>query len=353
VLRKVNRPAGVVAYTEPWFDGLSDSFPLLNDTFGNQMNQNATNAGSPQAIHDGTDSVAWTGTNVAGSSVTFDSTTQADAGTKSVEVAAPSVGDVWQFAKGSTFVSTSYAAVTLRVYVDSGWGVGDEVSVYGYDTSLASTLTNVVLLNDYIDTGLTGAWQSALIPWVDLGIPTSGTFEFDAFRMELVSKQGAAPTFYIDTFQAVTGTDAYAFVTDTPFGQEFHVHSIVVSIADALAGTLTDGTMPGLAYDDILGVSTLNFGIKLRQRRNGVIVFNVVIRSIQDLLAMGFQLTNVMSDGTNTAVIATLPFPTTPLILAGGPGDRLEVLISDDLSGLLEFKALCRGALQQPTATVG
>ena len=75
-----NGDVGVIAYTQPLKELSPLNVPAINPTFGNQMARDAAFTGTPDVVHDGIDSVAWTGTNIVGARVTFNSTNQFHSG---------------------------------------------------------------------------------------------------------------------------------------------------------------------------------------------------------------------------------------------------------------------------------
>ena len=66
--------SGLLVYTVPREQPIPKILPFINDTYGAAMNQNAAFGGTPVNIHNGIDSVLWTGSEPIGTKVTFDST---------------------------------------------------------------------------------------------------------------------------------------------------------------------------------------------------------------------------------------------------------------------------------------
>jgi len=320
--------------------------PFLNVEYGNSMNQNGAFSGSAINVHDGIDSALWTGSQITGTKVTFNSTNIGTgwppAGTKSVLVDNPAANDVWQFAKGSDQDLTNYSAFSMEVYIDKDWTAGDSVSIYGWNVSGAAIVGNKVLLENYINEADFDVAQSVSIPLVDMGLVGE---TISAFRMEQESKAGKAAKFYMDTLaiQETGGGIEYKISHDST--TRYCVNEFVITISDALAGTLANGAgMLPLSYDKILGVSSLSNGILLKSVNDGVVDFSASLSSITDFLAAGFKIENAMSDGTNTSVQLVQSFPD-PLIVKGATDlNSISITISDDLTGLLKFSALLRGS---------
>ncbi len=126
----------------------------------------------------------------------------------------------------------------------------------------------------------------------------------------------------------------------------FCVTELRIAIADVLAGTVTDGTMEGLAYDKLLALASLANGILFSRVAKGKIVFSVPIKQLGDFLATGSDMVNHISDGTNTFITLLVKFPE-PIVLDGSRGDFLSFTINDDLSGLLLFTAAARGVIKK------
>ena len=338
--------SSLVVYTLNREQPMPKVLPFINDSYGNAMNQNGAFGGTPIDVHNGIDSALWTGSNITGAKVTFNSTDTGTgwppAGTNSVKIDNPAAGDVWQFAKGSDQDLTSYTAFSMEVYIDKDWTAGDSVSIYGWDVAGGVIVGAKVLLEDYIDETNFDVAQSVAIPLVDFGL-TGQTIS--AFRMQQETKAGKAAKFYIDTLAIQeTGGGIEFRVTHDP-STRYYVNRLTISISDALAGVLANGAgMIPLSYDQILGVGTLSNGIILRSVINGEASFSASLTSISDFLSVGFEIKNALSDGTNTFITLEQEFPD-PLIIKGANNlNFLSMTVSDDLTGLLKFSALLRGS---------
>ena len=102
--------------------------------------------------------------------------------------------------------------------------------------------------------------------------------------------------------------------------------------------------MPGLAYDQLLGLSSLTNGIILTRVHDGDTHTSDSLRQLGDFLAAGFTITQGISDGTNTMIVLELVF-NQPIVLY--PNDTInyfKITTSDNLSGLLELRATAIGA---------
>ena len=330
--------SGLVTLTERLRKYSPDSAPFLNDSFGGALNQNGAVSGTPILVHDGIDSVLWTGSNIVGTRVTFNSSDQAQAGSNSVKVDVPGAGNVWEFDKGSSQALSSYTAISFYIYIDSNWAPNsaDSVEIYGWD---GAEVGNRVAIEDYFDETIFNTWLPVNIPLADMGLSSS---TITGLRFEFVAKSSKAPTFYIDTLQIEETGGSIVFKASAPKQRPYHVHEFIISFADALAGTVTGGTMPGLAYDQILA-ETLTNGILITRRDNGTTTFARPFLSLGDFLGIGFEM-QTMSDGTNTFVTLSIKFRE-PLIIYGSKEENyMSISVQDNLTGLLKFSAILRGA---------
>ena len=208
-------PSALVVATRPLKTFSSGSFPFINETYGVEMAQDAGFGGTPDKIHDGLDSVLWTGSAVSGVKFTFDSADQnhTPAGSQSVKVDGAAVGNVMQFAKGSDVTITSYVGFSLWIYVDLAWEPGDDIQMYAWDTGTGTMVGNAISLQNYFDFAEFNVWQKLAIPFADMGL-VSGTF--DAVRIEVVAKAGTQPVWYLDDFQVEETGAAIEYIAEPP-----------------------------------------------------------------------------------------------------------------------------------------
>jgi len=309
--------------------------PFLNSTFGVEMAQNAAFGGTPDKVHDGLDTTLYTGSNVSGNKVSFDSTDQANNGTKSVKVNKPGLGDVWQFDKGSDLTLSSFTAITMFVYIDNNWGADDSVEVFGFDTGTGLQVGTSVMLEEFFDETTFGTWHKLAIPLTDMNL-TTGTI--DALRMEYTVKDGVAPLFYIDDIQFEQTGNPIKYTVAPPKGFWLRFHTIDITIVDALAGTVTDGTMPALAYNKILNEPALATGFVSAVKIGGLSITTFAVKTLQDFVTVpGQDLISAVSDGTNTMIKIRGSFPS-PILFKSEDGDEASITISDDLTGLISVK---------------
>jgi len=337
------RENGMLVYTEPRHVPLAKFLPLINTENGAAMNIDAGFSGTPDNVHNGIDTVYWTGSNIIGSSVTFNSTDTGTGwptdGTRSVYVNGPSLNDVWEFDKGSSLDLSGYVAITMQIYIDRRWNGADSVEIYGWDGSAEVGIR--AKLEDYMNETNYDVAQSITIPLTEMELESSS---ITGLRMEFVANTGTSPEFYLDQIQVQQSGGDVEYRTFHNVERQFSASKFVISIVDALNPAVTNiGGMDPLSYNQLLGVSSLSNGILLRSIIDGEIDFSGRLYNLQDFLRVGFKISNSMSDGTNTAITLEQDL-VTPLIIEG-PQSRnyISMSISDDLTGLLDLRAGLRG----------
>jgi len=309
---------------------------LVNSDYGADLNQDVTASGTPDSVHDGIDSVLWTGANVVGGKGTFNSTDRAYAGTNSVKWDNPALNDIIEFDKGSNMSVGSYVSLVMHVNIDKDWNAGDSIEIYGYDSGTASTIGVSVLMEDYLDITTFDSWQSVVIPLSDMGL-TSGTI--DGLRMKLIGKAGKAPKLYMDEIAFQEAGSSIVYSAGPPKGKIWRITHLTYVLVDAYAGTVTGGTMQSVPYDGFLGVSTLPNGTNIRRVQHGETRFSATFTDMIDYISTAAPKKILSgSDGVNTWVRLEAEF-INPIIFDGDAGDRYELVINDDLSGLLYYRA--------------
>ena len=331
---------GLMTYTQPFREYVSKSIVLTNDDGSPNMNVDASVSGATDGIHDGTDSVLWTGTALGGT-WDFASTAQAQAGTKSIDATATVNGDQAQLERSSSTPSSSWEVITGWVYLTSYNASKHEILLQWMLAGVADGST--LDLGTYINTGTTGAWQSFTIPLSDFGV--SGPI--DQLIITTTVTTGAAPNYYLDELDfRASGSVVYTGEPDKKTTFEFDEMDLIITDnvtgITAVAGATENATGHSLSYDKFMGLTALANGVTLRQTRLGVVLFSVTFRNLSDILFTAFDLITQVSDGTNT-IIKIRGRLSTFVLLEEEKGDKVEIVISDDLSGLLQFKALLRG----------
>ena len=330
------RHNGMLVLQERFVQFNPEVHPFLNSTFGNAMNQVVTFGGTPEIIHNGETSTEWTATANAG---TWDF---ADAGAISITNANNS--DSARFESTYAIDADGYTTLTGKINLTTYNPVNNTI---GLEFDLLGTPTgNSVDLDVYIDTGLIGTEQTFAIPKADIGLTNQ---DVDGFTITISRSGGSRPTMTFDDLQLEQTGAPIVFKSVTPPKTLFHITEIRAQIADNVTGIVTGSTttfptMPGLSYDSLLGVAALSTGIVVSRVQDGVVKDAFVIKQLGDFLTVG-DIINAFSDGVNTFVTISIRFPE-PIIMNGNSNSFISVTINDDLTGLLQFTASVRGAIE-------
>lgn len=326
--------AGAVVYTHPAQPYTRQVKFFENDEEGTDLAVNASFGGTPDGVHNGTDSALWTGSTIVGAAADFANADHPQAGTNAVEWIPTTVGSIIQFNKGSTLDLSGYTTITMYIYVDRRWGGSDNVTFYAWDLAGGTLIGNTVNLSDYFDPTNFDVYQKLSIPLADMGIDAS-TIQY--LRMELTATSAGAPEIYIDTFQ-IEETGGRTYKIGLTEGTIFEMDQFRIQATAVLAGT-------NLEYEKLMGL-TLTNGLVYSRVRLGKVAFSANLKSLEDLAFGGLHITNTITDGTNTSLIfeQDLNYPITLDKLT----DTLNISISEDLSSLLTLRAYAYGREYTP-----
>jgi len=344
-VHQLNGDTGLKVFTHELKQYEAKFVPALNATFGIEMAIDGAFGGTPDKVHDGLDSTLWTGSSIAGSKFTFNATPPTASpvsGGNAVLVNNASAGNVMQFDKGSDINLANYAGVSLYVYVTSGWGVGDSIALYGYDTGTGTQIQTEVRLQDYFNEFELGVWHKLSIPLSDFGL---GDSTIDAFRFDVDAKVGAGPIFYIDDIQVEETGGGIEFQIKPPQGTKLIIDKVRFTIIDNIAATLASNSMTALSHDKILGLNELTAGIGLNRYSDGKIITSSTVKSVGQMILSGGTIDNQISDGTNTLITVDTTF-SSPIVLDSRVDDRWTVVVNDDLSTLTSLTVIASGKTQ-------
>jgi hypothetical protein len=323
---------------------------FTNPTYGREMAQNGLYGGE-LLLHDGTDTAAWTASEVVGTAWDAVSTNRPYDTAKSIESSNNNINDILQVLNNvgpgnNIDMTAAYVALTMWINVDKDWKAGDSVSVYAHVDG--NPVGNKVYLEDYFDFDNYDIWQWIDIPLTDMGISTS---MIDAFRIEIESREGPkSPVFYIDEWYLKTTGAPIDFEVIPDKGTWFHVKAFQTTFVDGYDPDNADGTMPNLAYDQILGVTpTTGYIYKRYSAGEPDPIFEVRITNLLDLLSLPYsKINNYISDGTNTLITIENTYPTgMEFILKAEDLDKLVFTIDDALDDLLYFRVCVQGYVEQ------
>lgn len=270
------------------------------------------------------------------------------------------VAGTWNFADSGKFTITNANnndEATFTVDAAHIWNATHFVSLTGkvdldtYDSDVNSMslefgldgvlVGNSVNLDDFIDTGIFTE-QNFVISKDSFGLSTQN---FNSMRIVISRSGGARPDVKFDDFQWENTGTPIVYKASAAKGTRFHVDEIRIRIQDAISSVLTDGSMPNIDPDAILGVSALTNGISFSRTQKNEVAFAVTLKTLSDFFAAGSDIDNVTGNATNTGLTMLVRFPK-PIILDGNAGDNLTFTINDDMSNLTKFTASARGALE-------
>lgn len=398
---------GLLTFAQPFIDHNATFRPFLNPTNGAAMNKNVGFTGDPTIIHAGVNSgAALTGTttgttanHLIDSSETFAniavgfSVKNTTSGNEYAIVTAVAANDLtldtdimitgenyeinpiwvgtavvgtWNFADGGKITITSANQgdeASFENDVGQRWDVANFTTLTGkIDLDTYDSINNSILisfdldgtqvgdtldLNDFIATG-DFAEQTFLIPKGDFNF---GTTIINGMTLFMVRLGGAKPTVKFDAIQWEEAGSTLEYTSQPAPLEKYHVDALRFTIVDAdsnivtVAGATENATLPGLSYNKILAVTKLTNGIVFQRTQKDEINLSANIKQLADFLSLGFNITNAVSDGTNTMITLEVAFQR-PFILDGATGDKMTFTVADDLSGLLELVATARGTLE-------
>ena len=116
VIQRNGDPQGLVVYTRPVNTLDSTVKFAINDTYGFNLNQDASFSGTPTGIHNGTDNIYWTASALSGT-WNFASTVQAKDGTKSIDAVNTTNNNEALLSAGSDIDLENFTAVTGWIYI--------------------------------------------------------------------------------------------------------------------------------------------------------------------------------------------------------------------------------------------
>lgn len=356
-------PSGLMVYTEPYEYETNRPISAVDENGSTNLNVNGLiSGGSPDSIHDGTDTALWTGSNLVGTNFVFNSTDQAQAGTRSVDGSATINGDEALFTRSSPITQSDYSALQGFIWIDSWPTAGTKEIRFRFRLG-GTDVSSIVDLSPFINTGDTGTWQSFTIP-LQSNFNIVGTQIDEMVITTIDIGGGQPPNYYLDTMSlaSAAGGEPKIFTikpraAETVFfkGIEFTFVFPFTGIT-TVAGATENATLPRLTYNSFCHLSELANGITIRRIQQNVTGFSSVIRNNFDLLeATNRKINYFFSDGTNAMLKISSEFAGN-VELDSRFNDRYEFVINDDLTSLLEFRlrglATTVNRLESPTATL-
>lgn len=322
--------------TREGLDWSVKSIPFTDDNGGANINKDVAFSGTPEEIHDGGDNTYWTATALSGN-WNFTSSSQANTGTQSIDARGTNNGAEAQLERPSGSISSSsYTFITGYVYIGNFNESNHHIYFRFRDAGV--NVSNVVDMATFVDTNNEDAWLKFAIP---LSLFFDTVTDFDQLIIQTASDAGGAPNYWLDDIQ-LEESGGTIYTAEPPAGKLFQIKSLDIVMADALDTTLLNSSMPNLSYDQILGLASLSSGVTIRRIRKNKVEFSANFRNLTDILYAGFSIVNAGCDGTNTFIKLSLD-ASWWIDLDANERDRIELIASDDLSGLLQFRAIARG----------
>ena len=334
------KPRGLVTYQIPYLYEANQQVYATNEDNGNNMAVNGAITGASDSIHNGTDTIVWTGTNLTGANFIFNSTTVAHTGTKSVSAIDTVNNDVALFTRSAPLTVTTYNSLTGAIYLDS-WSTSGLKGVQLTLRLAGAVVSNVVELADYINTDTVGSWLNFIIPLTAFGVAGSSVDELTVTTVDVGA--GKAPDYYLDdlTFSAGGGI-VYTIV---PRSEDIlRVHGISWTLVTAGTVALANGTATGVAYNKFGTLAALTNGILTRRIQYNVTRFTNSTTQNSDIISgSNAELKTVWDDGVNTYFKFYTKFAS-PVDLVPSGNDRYEFVVQDDLSGVVSLTVRADGA---------
>lgn len=319
---------------------------FVNPDYGYNMNVAAGFSGTPEGIHNGTDSAYWTASVIVGNWI-FNSTDQAHTGIKSIDATATDDSDIAQMTRGSVIDLTNKTAITGWVYISS-WDDKDikRIDMFGWDTTTGLMVGNAIDLKNYIDIGLVDNWQKFAICLSDMGLIDE---TIDSIRIKTVDiGAGNVPRYYLDDIQIEETGTTVEFNIEPADSTWLHVNNYSIFMADACPSVLVDATMPYFSYDKFLGVPSLSIGVLYKRVVAEKVTLSFPFKNLGEILMFpGATIEDYGSDGTNTFFKILVDLKE-PIVLKSENADKISFTILDDLSPLLKFviSANCKEELR-------
>ena len=320
---------GIISYTADLRDYSGAAAQLADENGSVEMAVDGSFGGTPEVVYLDEPTTNWTNSALSGTWDFASTTITPQGGTESIDATATGDGDQAQMERSSSISLANFTALSGYIYLVS---VNDSKHNMTVETRLSGvTVGNSVSIKDYIDIGLTGAWQQFSIPKGDLGLNGS-TIDQLVFTTFVTS--GVGPNYYLDTINfEETGAVVYTFAPSK--GTVFELKTVQYAFCDNITVIEPSQIMS----------ATLTNGIRVRTVIGGVTRFSASILNFTQWLGLGVDISSEIYGATDTAFKLTSDIPGTFQRLCGDDNDSYSLVISDDLSGLTSFKTLVRGRI--------
>lgn len=326
--------SGLVVYTHP----LEVGRPLIqffaDDEGKVDQNINASGAGTLTTVHNGTDTVAWTAVASVGT-WDFASTAQANTGTKSIDATNTRNGDLAVITAPSPLNVGDFDTVVGYIYITSWPNSGNKDIQVQLDSGGAPVGT-AVSLRGFIDTNVQDAWQVFEIPVVNFQVQVT---QFDGIQLQIVdSGRGSAPTVYFDDLALVgVGTGTTKRFSIAPPSDE----TWIINRIKWTAVVNNSSIKP----DEFFGIPELPSGYSLTFVNDQRTTLTLTAKNSFDIAQYPNTVLDIIS-GPASIFEVYFDIPEEQQVLIGQRGQRIDMLVRDDLSAMTKFRATAAGAIK-------
>lgn len=288
--------------------------------------------------------VAWTPSNVVGSSVNFNATGVVEPidpyeGTFFIDARSAAVNDSWEFTADALPVTASATHIQFRLYVER-WesNINRDCFIQLRNGGVAAS-AEVSLRSDVgVDrTGSIAVWQRVRVPLSMFNL----TGPWTAIRFRL-GHSNVDLAFDRITLQAESGTGV-----DTSFSlmpQEGRVLLVeVLQLSFVAPMTIGASGLPPIDHNKFGSVPNMLNGILYERIQNNQVINSFAIRRLWDLMRIA-SITVATYPNENELTYAVRYVFQRPVVLKYSSGDELRYTIRDDMSSLLEFNISTDGA---------
>jgi hypothetical protein len=330
-------------------------------TEGAEWTAATSNDATAISIQGAIDAVDGVSATVSGSVVTViadNSITQADITTLSTDALAADLTATAQsidttetaaeeealFSRGSSIDMSNYEAISFDILIEK-WD-----NTKGNEITLRARLAgvdvgNAINISDNINEALLGAWQAVGVSKSSFGIDTELIDEFVLRTVSSASGAPNAPKAYVDKFQIEETGAPRIFSFAPPPGTQFYFQK------EEAAFQVNGSAATALDPDEFVTVPRLPIGIVSIITKDGVTAVASALRDNFELQLGVGSTTPLEFYGTGSKVWGKFTYDIGrnsdfgAIILRSSQGDRLDVRVSDDLSGLTKFQIRLVGQL--------
>lgn len=307
---------------------------FTNPVYGREMAQSIEASSAYEGIHDGGDTSLWSASNVSSTYFNFNSATNPYSGTYSIYGGAKAYGTKEaEFNKGSFIDLSNYVNISFWLYISKDVGAFYALSIYGWDSTVDNLVGSEIYITNYADSGLTGQWQYISIPLSDMALRG---FSVDAFRLKYTDSYNHLE-FYIDELQLEESGSSLTYDIEPERGTLLHLNAFNFFFADSTYDASGSYTMPSIPYNSFFNTGPLTVGLNYNRIQNIVTMQSFIFKGLNDILMQPHTyIVGNGFDGSTAWLSITMDF-TTPIILDPLRKDKMEFIVSDDMSGLETF----------------